>query len=138
MNLDEASNDVRDAVDKAHVAPSRRYRPSYHHAFQHVHDAHLDLCRNRKKNHIPVLTRFDDKLITRLNRVDGVARYRGWSPGACGLRGLRPPNKLDAYNLTLEQIGSKILAENKDVSSGNVKMGQMDYTFACGRRIRRK
>lgn len=39
------------------------------------------------------------------------------------------PNKLDAYNLTLEQIGNKILAENKDISSGNVKMGQMDYTL---------
>ena len=39
------------------------------------------------------------------------------------------PNKLDAYNLTLEQIGNKILAENKDVSSGNVKMGLMDYAL---------
>ena len=71
----------------------------------------------------------DDKLITRLNRVDGVASVIvAGAPERVVYVDL-DPNKLDAYNLTLEQIGSKILAENKDVSSGNVKMGQMDYTL---------
>lgn len=71
----------------------------------------------------------DDKLITRLNRVDGVASVIvAGAPERVVYVDL-DPNKLDAYNLTLEQIGNKILAENKDVSSGNVKMGLMDYAL---------
>ncbi len=71
----------------------------------------------------------DDKLITRLNRVDGVASVIvAGSPQRVVYVDL-DPNQLDAYNLTLEQIGNKILAENKDVSSGSVKMGEMDYTL---------
>lgn len=71
----------------------------------------------------------DDKLITRLNRVDGVASVMvAGAPQRVVYVDL-DPNQLDAYNLTLEQIGNKILAENKDVSSGSVKMGEMDYTL---------
>ena len=56
-----------------------------------------------------------------MNRVDGVASVIvAGAPERVVYVDL-DPNKLDAYNLTLEQIGNKILAENKDVSSGNVK-----------------
>ena len=64
-----------------------------------------------------------------MNRVDGVASVIvAGSPQRVVYVDL-DPNQLDAYNLTLEQIGNKILAENKDVSSGSVKMGEMDYTL---------
>ena len=49
-NLDEASNDVRDAVDKF----AGRYRPTDHYAFQHVYDADPDLCRHGR----PILSRY--------------------------------------------------------------------------------
>ncbi len=55
------------------------------------------------------------KLITRLNRVDGVASVMIAGAPIRVVYVDLDPNKLDAYNLTLEQIGSKIQAENRDV-----------------------
>jgi hydrophobic/amphiphilic exporter-1 (mainly G- bacteria), HAE1 family len=37
------------------------------------------------------------------------------------------PVKLDAYNLTLEQLGNVVTSENMNMPSGNIKMGMMDY-----------
>ena len=70
----------------------------------------------------------DDKLVTRLNRVDGVASVTLAGAPERVVYVEVDPNQMDAYNLTLEQVGNKILAENKDVPSGNVKMGLSDYT----------
>jgi hydrophobic/amphiphilic exporter-1 (mainly G- bacteria), HAE1 family len=62
-----------------------------------------------------------------LNRVNGV--------GSVGMIGAPrrvvyvdvDPRKLDAYHLTVEQIGNIIGAENMNMPSGNIKMGRMDY-----------
>ncbi|MDE7337755.1 MAG: efflux RND transporter permease subunit, partial [Bacteroidales bacterium] len=62
-------------------------------------------------------------------RVDGVASvFMAGSPERVVYVDL-DPNQLDAYNLTLEQIAGKIQAENMDIASGSVKMGQMDYSL---------
>ncbi|NCC73955.1 MAG: efflux RND transporter permease subunit, partial [Sphingobacteriia bacterium] len=37
------------------------------------------------------------------------------------------PRRLDAYNLTIEQIGGVVSAENLNLPSGNLKMGVLDY-----------
>ena len=129
VNLDEASNDVRDAVDKAMSRlPDDIDRPTIM-RFNTSMMPILIYAVTAKESYPGIDKILDDKLITRLNRVDGVASVIvAGAPERVVYVDL-DPNKLDAYNLTLEQIGSKILAENKDVSSGNVKMGQMDYTL---------
>ena len=127
VNLDEASNDVRDAVDKAmNNLPDDIDRPTIM-RFNTSMMPILIYAVTAEESYPGIDKILDDKLITRLNRVDGVASVIvAGSPERVVYVDL-DPNKLDAYNLTLEQIGSKILAENKDISSGNVKMGDMDY-----------
>ena len=129
VNLDEASNDVRDAVDKAmNNLPDDIDRPTIM-RFNTSMMPILIYAITAEESYPGIDKILDDKLITRLNRVDGVASVIvAGSPERVVYVDL-DPNKLDAYNLTLEQIGNKILAENKDISSGNVKMGQMDYTL---------
>lgn len=129
VNLDEASNDVRDAVDKSMSAlPDDIDRPTIM-RFNTSMMPILIYAVTAKESYPGIDKILDDKLITRLNRVDGVASVIvAGAPERVVYVDLNP-NKLDAYNLTLEQIGSKILAENKDISSGNVKMGDMDYTL---------
>ena len=129
VNLDEASNDVRDAVDKAmNNLPDDIDRPTIM-RFNTSMMPILIYAVTAEESYPGIDKILDDKLITRLNRVDGVASVIvAGSPERVVYVDL-DPNKLDAYNLTLEQIGSKILAENKDISSGNVKMGDMDYTL---------
>ena len=128
-NLDEASNDVRDAVDKAmQNLPDDIDRPTIM-RFNTSMMPILIYAITADQSYPGIDKILDDKLITRLNRVDGVASVIiSGAPERVVYVDL-DPNKLDAYNLTLEQIGNKILAENKDISSGSVKMGQMDYTL---------
>lgn len=128
-NLDEASNDVRDAVDKAmQNLPDDIDRPTIM-RFNTSMMPILIYAVTAKESYPGIDKIIDDKVITRLNQVDGVASViLAGAPERVVYVDLNP-NQLDAYNLTLEQIGNKILAENKDVSSGNVKMGEMDYTL---------
>jgi len=128
-NLDEASNDVRDAVDKAmQNLPDDIDRPTIM-RFNTSMMPILIYAVTAKESYPGLDKILDDKLVTRLNRVDGVASVTLAGDPERVVYVEIDPNKMDAYNLNLEQIGNTILAENKDVPSGNVKMGLSDYTF---------
>ena len=128
-NLDEASNNVRDAVDKSmQNLPDDIDRPTIM-RFNSSSMPILIYAITAEESYPGIDKIIDDKVINRLNRVDGVASvFMAGSPERVVYVDL-DPNKLDAYNLTLEQIASKIQAENVDVASGSVKMGQMDYSL---------
>ena len=128
-NLDEASNDVRDAVDKAmQNLPDDIDRPTIM-RFNTSMMPILIYAVTAEQSYPGIDKILDDKLVTRLNRVNGVASVTVAGAPERVIYVDLDPNKLDAYNLTLEEIGNKILAENKDISSGNVKMGLMDYAI---------
>lgn len=128
-NLDEASNDVRDAVDKAmQDLPDDIDRPTIM-RFNTSMIPILIYAVTAKESYSGINKILDDKVVTRLNRVDGVAAVTVTGAPERVVYVDLDPNKLDAYNLTLEQIGNKILAENIDVSAGSVKMGNMDYSM---------
>lgn len=127
-NLDEASNDVRDAVDKAmQNLPDDIDRPTIM-RFNTSMMPILIYAVTAKESYPGLDKILDDKLVTRLNRVDGVASVTLAGAPERVVYVEVDPNQMDAYNLTLEQIGNTILAENKDVPSGNIKMGLTDYT----------
>ena len=129
VNLDEASNDVRDAVDKSmQKLPDNIDRPTIM-RFNTSMMPILIYAVTAKESYSGLDKIIEDKLINRLNRVDGVASATlAGAPERVVYVDL-DPNKLDAYHLTVEQIGNKILAENMDVASGSVKIGQMDYSL---------
>ncbi|MCY1721592.1 efflux RND transporter permease subunit [Prolixibacteraceae bacterium Z1-6] len=69
----------------------------------------------------------EEKIVNPLNRVNGIG-----SVSVIGAPGRRiyvecDPLKLDAYGITVEQIGQLIGTENMNVPSGHIKMGQFDY-----------
>ena len=69
----------------------------------------------------------EEKVINVLNRIDGI--------GTLSLSGTPDryvyvdidPNKVDAYNLSLEAIGQAITNNNLNLASGTVKMGKESY-----------
>ncbi len=129
VNLDEASNDVRDAVDKSmQRLPDDIDRPTIM-RFNTSMMPILIYAVTAKESYSGLDKIIEDKLINRLNRVDGVASATlAGAPERVVYVDL-DPNKLDSYHLTVEQIGNKILAENMDVASGSIKIGQMDYSL---------
>jgi HAE1 family hydrophobic/amphiphilic exporter-1 len=69
----------------------------------------------------------EDNVINVLNRIDGI--------GTLSLSGAPEryvyidldPNKVDAYNLSLEIVGQAIMSNNLNLASGTVKMGKESY-----------
>ena len=128
-NLDEASNDVRDAVDKAMDGlPDDIDRPTIM-RFSTSSMPILIYAVTAEESYPGLNKILDDKVVTRLNRVDGIASVTVTGAPERVVYVDLNPNQLDAYNLTLADIGNRIAAENMDISSGNVKMGDVDYTI---------
>ena len=126
-DLDEAANDIRDALSFI-----ENYLPE---------DAEDPTIFKFNSSMMPILFYsvtatesldglekiLDEKLVNPLNKIDGI--------GSIGLSGAREreirieidPVRLEAYNLTIEQIGNALAMENINMPSGNVKMGKTDY-----------
>ncbi len=69
----------------------------------------------------------DEKIVNPLNRIEGVGNV-----SLTGVPGRRiyidvDPRKMEAYHLTIEQIGSILGAENINMPAGYLEMGQTDY-----------
>ena len=69
----------------------------------------------------------EDNVTNVLNRVDGIGNITvSGAPERYVYIDL-DPNQLDAYGLSLEQVGNAISANNLDLASGTVKMGKEQY-----------
>ncbi len=69
----------------------------------------------------------DEKIVNPLNRIEGVG-----SVALAGVPGRKiyidvDPRKMEAYNLTIEQIGNVLRAENMNMPAGYLEMGKTDY-----------
>lgn len=69
----------------------------------------------------------DEKIVNPLNRIEGVGNV-----ALSGVPGRKiyidiDPRKMEAYNLSIEQIGGVISAENINMPAGYMEMGQTDY-----------
>lgn len=68
-----------------------------------------------------------EKIANPLNKIDGI--------GSIGFRGAPTreilvevdPIRLEAYNLTVEQIGNALMMENINMPSGSIEMGKIEY-----------
>ena len=129
INLDNASNDVRDAVDKTMDAlPDDVDRPTIMRMSTSMMPI-LVYAVTADESYTGLYKILDDKVVMSLNRVDGVASaYVAGMPERVVYIDL-DPNKLDAYGLSIDRIGGTILAENRDVPGGNIKVGIEEYTL---------
>jgi len=126
-NLDEATNDIRDVIDFViNTLPDEAERPQIF-KFNTSMMPIVFYAVTAQESYPGLEKLLDEKIINPLNRIEGI--------GSIGMMGAprrvvyvdADPRLLDAYNLTIEQIGNTIAAENMNLPSGNVKMGQLDY-----------
>lgn len=125
-NLDEATNEVRNAVGLA-----ERNLPD---------DVESPIIFKISTSMIPVIMFsvtstesyagiydiLDKKLIQPLNRIDGVGNIIQMGAPKRAVMVDVDPRKLDAYNLTVEQIAGILAANNLNLPSGNLEMGKSD------------
>ena len=127
VNLDEATNEVRDVIDRIFdYLPEGADRPSIF-KFNTSMLPIVFYAITADESYPGLEKLLEEKIINPLNRIEGV--------GSVSLIGVpkrfiyvdADPKKLDAYGLTIEQIGNTIAGENLNMPSGNIKMGKMDY-----------
>jgi HAE1 family hydrophobic/amphiphilic exporter-1 len=126
-NLDEASNDIRSNLSFIeNYLPEDAENPSIM-KFNSSMMPIVFYAITAKESYRGLEKILDEKIVNPLNRIEGV--------GAVNLAGVPgrkvyidvDPRKMEAYNLTIEQIGGVLRAENMNMPAGYIEMGQTDY-----------
>ncbi len=126
-NLDEASNEIRDVIGRiAAFLPEDADDPII---FKFSTDMiPVMMMAATAEESYPALGKIiDEQIINRLNRVEGVGNVFMVGEPVREIQVNVDPQKLEAYNISLEQIGNVLRAENINYPAGNIKMGQTDY-----------
>ena len=127
-DIDVATNDVRDKLDRVTTLPDGANTPIL---FKFGTDdiPILLLSVTAKESFSGLYKILDDQVATPLARVQGV--------GTVSISGLPEreiqiycdPLKLEAYGITIETIGSIIGAENKNIPAGSIDIGSNVYSM---------
>lgn len=126
-NLDEASNDIRSSLSFIEsFLPQGSERPTIM-KFSTSMMPIIFFAITADESYAGLEKILDEKIVNPLNRIDGIG-----SVSLAGVPGREiyvdvDPRKMEAYNLSIEQIGNVLRAENMDLPSGYVEMGKSDY-----------
>jgi HAE1 family hydrophobic/amphiphilic exporter-1 len=126
-NLDEASNDIRSNLGFVErMLPEDCEKPAII-KFSTSMMPIIFYAITADESYAGLEKILDEKIVNPLNRIEGVG-----SVALTGVPGRKvyidvDPRKMEAYNLTIEQIGGILRAENMNLPAGYIEMGQTDY-----------
>lgn len=126
-NIDEAVNDVRSFVDMTRNSlPDNCNTP----IIFKLSTSAMPICQysiTADETYAGLDKILNDEVVPQLNHIDGIGNISlSGSPDRHVYIDI-DQQKLDAYGLTLEQVGQVITANNLNLSSGTVKMPQEQY-----------
>lgn len=128
-DLNEATNEVRDVVSRTQsMLPDESDFPTIF-KFSSSMIPVMILSATADESYAAMNKILDEKLVNTLNRIDGI--------GAVTLFGLPTrevqinvdPKKIEAYNLSVEQIGQIIGQENANIPSGTLDIGNNTFNL---------
>lgn len=128
-NLDEAMNDIRSNLNFVRrTLPDGCDEPTII-KFNSSMMPIIFYAITAKESYEGLEKILDERVVNPLNRIDGVAAVN-----LSGVPGRRiyidiDPQKLEAYHLTLEQVGNVLRSENINMPAGSLEMGQSDYAL---------
>jgi len=126
-NLDEAANDIRNSLEfVSDELPDGAESPIIF-KFNSSMMPILFYSVTADQSYQGIEKLLDERLINRLNRIEGIG-----SVNMSGVPGREifvevDPQKMEAYNLSVEMIGGILQSENINIPSGNIEMGNIDY-----------
>ena len=126
-NIDEALNDIRSFIDLLYDnLPDGVSRPM----ILKLNSSAMPIMVygfTAEESYSGLDRILEDNVTNVLNRVDGIGNITvSGAPERYVYIDL-DPKQLDAYGLSLEQVGNAISANNLDLASGTVKMGKEQY-----------
>ena len=128
-DLTEAANDIRDVVSRSQTQlPDDVDYPTIF-KFSSSMIPVMMLAVTAEESYPALDKILDDKFVNVLNRVNGVGAVSVFGAPEREVQVNVDPRKLEAYNLTVEQIGSIIAAENVNVPSGTMDIGNNTFNI---------
>ncbi|MBO4666453.1 MAG: efflux RND transporter permease subunit [Paludibacteraceae bacterium] len=126
-NMDEAVNDVRSFVDMAaNNLPDNCQKP----VIFKLSTSTMPICQysiTADETYAGLDKILNDEVIPQLNHIDGIGNISlSGAPDRYVYVNI-DQQKLDAYGITLEQVGNVVAANNLNLSSGTIKMPQEQY-----------
>ncbi len=126
-NLDEATNEVRDVIDRiTRFLPEDIEQPTIF-KFTTAMIPVMIMAATADESYPALGKIIDEQVVNPLSRIEGVGTIIMAGQPIREIQVNVDPGKLDARNMTVEQIGGVLAAENINRPAGNIKMGQMDY-----------
>lgn len=127
IDIDQATNDVRDKLDmvKSYLPDGVSTPIIFKFSMEDMPVLLLSATADESINGLDKI--LDDKLATPLARVNGVGTVSVSGAPKREIQVFVDPNKLEAYNLTVEGISSALAAENKNTPAGNIDIGTNTY-----------
>ncbi len=128
-NLDEASNNVRDALEFAKRSlPSESEKPMIF-KFSTSWFPVMFLSATAEENYPGLNKLIEQKIADPLKRVPGVGTVMMFGGPIRQIQINIDPKKLEAYNLNIQRIGQVLQAENITLPAGSIKMDRMEYNI---------
>lgn len=128
-DIDAATNDVRDKLEmiKSYLPDDANSPIIFKFGSDDIPIMILSVTANES---LPGLYKImDDKVVNELARVSGVGSVSVVGIAQREIKILCDPHKLDAYNLTIEQISNIISAENRNIPAGSFELGSNTYSL---------
>jgi len=126
-DLDGAANDIRDALSLVKSAlPDEAAEPVII-KFSTSMMPILVYAITANESYEGIEKLLEEKIVNHLNRIEGIGSIYliGTPTREIGID--IDPVRLEAYNISVEMIGSILQAENLNMPAGNVEMGKSDY-----------
>lgn len=128
-DLDEAANDIRDAIDLIRPElPDEADRPIIF-KFDTGMIPVVILGVTADEHYPEIHELLDETLVPEINRIQGTGNVMALGGPERQVRVELSPERLEAYELSAGDIGSAIQANNLNMPGGNIKMGRMDYNI---------
>lgn len=127
VSLDAAANDVRDALSLiSSLLPEGAEDPVIFKFSTSVMPI-LFYTVTAGESYAGLENELELKVVNPLNRIEGVAAISLFGTPTREISVNIDPRRLEAYNLTVEQIGSVLAAENLNMPLGSMDMGEVTY-----------
>ncbi len=136
IDIEEATNNVRDKLDMVrNYLPDGATNPVI---FKfNAEDMPIMLISVTAKESLPALEKIiDDRITTPLARVSGVGTVSANGAPKREIQIYVDPNKLEAYNLTIESLSSTLMYENQNIPSGYMDIGSNTYNLRVEKQFR--
>lgn len=124
-DLDEAANDIRDVIGRIQTLLPDDADPPSIFKFSSSMIPVVILYATANESYEALFKVLDDKMVNVLNRVNGVGAVSMMGAPEREIQINVDPKKMEAYNLSVEQVGQMVAAENLDTPGGNVDVGQL-------------